>query len=186
MKYGRQLGPVGRSHRERAAQRGGGASVCDVSWPSVCVLRSQPGSGPRQPRRHLVQRVRGAETGRADPRPRVWDPPPPAAGHSARSLGRSSRSVLSQCLKWGVSTPAPLLPEGTPGVPPPSPEVPGGLALHCTRLPSCCPLGQSCFPTSAIWGHLPNELFTLSQICCRGTQEDRDPMGLGAQCLPVG
>lgn len=124
--------------------------------------------------------------GEQTPDPASGTPPPPAAGHSARSLGRSSRSVLSQCLKWGVSTPAPLLPEGTPGVPPPSPEVPGGLALHCTRLPSCCPLGQSCFPTSAIWGHLPNELFTLSQICCRGTQEDRDPMGLGAQCLPVG
>lgn len=75
-------------------------------------------------------------------------------------------------------------------MPPSLPRALGSLLSSAPWLDSYLSLAQSCSPASAIWGHLPTELFaleSLSQVCSWGyTQEDRDPTwGLGlSTCQP--
>lgn len=183
---GASWGPWGAAHQEHTAQCGGGAECLQRVMGRECASCAH---GLGLARGSLAGTLcRGARVPRLGKQtPDHASGPHPPAGHSIRSLGRSHQECPRPVP--GGGGPAclhPCSPRGPPSVPPQSPEVPGGPALQCTQLASCCPLDQSCFPASAIWGHLPNELFTLSQVCCCGTQKDTDPRGAGGSASARG
>lgn len=176
---GASWGPWGAAHQEHTAQCGGGAECLQRVMGQECASCSR---GLGLARGSLAGTLcRGARVPRlGEQTPDHASGPHPPVVHPTGVWAAATRSVLDPCLEVAGQHACILAPRGDPQVCPHSLQrsLVGQLS---SSVPSWLPAVPWISPAS-----LPNELFTLSQVCCCGTQKDTDPRGAGGSASARG